>query len=1341
MRRLWLILFLFPAIAMAQSTTVSTTGVVDTDGFTWASGTYSIQFYPSPSWPSINSYTWQGAPLTGHTLFNGPLNGSGAFSQSIPSNSAISPSGSQWTFTICPNATSGCFATNISVNGSTLNVTAQLNASAKGPRFPSNPHAFGYDPVEVTPIPQPGAVFFNNTTGQAEQWNGTIWAPLTGGAGNPAPPSFAVQLANNGATGFQADSKILINPTIHSFQAPINSGFAYATGYGDGSTNGISACAAAGLANCSADPSYPTTEQYSPTSTIPSWPSAFTFQDLRGGHNLYLVHNPPATYQPYGDPNNTDTLFYTQHDGAPVWPGDLYQLAYKMVFNSNTPGGNFDFPNLGTGSAAGWEVPETLNIQSTVYGSGIDEAVAISSNKMGSGDHVGMYCNIFNYLGGTTGLSDEGKKCLASRTQQAAAEYSATCTTGCTTGSVHVVTACQSGTNACTPIAAGPGGYAIDSTQTPLSNTITLLANSSLSSTTMSALTMGTTVPVSNGWGTQQANISTPNRMYCYYSTSSLTSVGTAGGGNSVYAGTITNGANNALAGCAVLIAGFGTSANNGSFTVVSSTATTLTLNNASGSAQSGGATSTVYPFAAMETFSITLVGGSTFDTSHSLCFATAYHECVVPTAVTNAGGGTWSITAPLRHAHANGGYVFQGGMAGYAMEIPAYTPTSGTCPGANCSTYRYLFDVLGSTDANTLQTTWWFAGRPSVLTRLTNINVGSSLYGCVNVNNVSNSGTTVTASVQSNCAVAFATPDYSNGVFLFTADGTGAVNGNCTNVAWSTKSTFTCTNASASGSHSGLTATIQISKIGQNGINIVNLWPSAEVVDVQDYTTTPPAVNGTLTLEPNPNLVIASSDVIEEQRVAADVTNGATISNFTVSPYMLEHGLSIAMYGTPTVSPESSSQGGGLTTTSNSALSLSTAPSSANDTIYKGQGGWYIPPNLINETGAYFIGLNLSQGPSANQGVITMFHSALQNADPIYCDRVWNIFETGNAPFYLQNCPNTSSVTMVASGPYTVQSPSMTITGNATLSGASNSISNANISTTGGFLSGQGINYAPFSNLLTGATWGVASAGTGTVTCAITDDLGNPACTLTQTSAASWAWHDFNLGGLTPLTLNVQYVTQIRAKGHVGGELVTITGDLQGGNVFITSAWANYCVAYTATAGGSSLNHTAGIALNANGAAIDVSNVVTAPGTSCPIIPVTTQNNQVLTLTAVNSAATITASKQISSPYYTTALEFSNGTCTTSATIAAANGNRQNVTLTNGDTCALSFTQPAAGTSSITLKVIQSSVSTFNGGISGCAWPGGVVPTITASSGAIDFIGVYLDGTNAYCVASQNFF
>jgi hypothetical protein len=57
-----------------------------------------------------------------------------------------------------------------------------------------------------------------------------------------------------------------------------------------------------------------------------------------------------------------------------------------------------------------------------------------------------------------------------------------------------------------------------------------------------------------------------------------------------------------------------------------------------------------------------------------------------------------------------------------------------------------------------------------------------------------------------------------------------------------------------------------------------------------------------------------------------------------------------------------------------------------------------------------------------------------------------------------------------------------------------------------------------------------------------------------------------------------------------------------------------------------------------------------------------------------------------------------------------------------------------------VQIKVIQSAVSSFNGGISGCKWPGGAVPTITQTSGAVDMLSAYLDGTTAYCQIAQAF-
>jgi hypothetical protein len=168
----------------AQSTAVSTTGVVDHDGNTWTGGTYSIQFSPNPQNPSIGSYVWAGGNLQNNLQFNGTLDNAGAFNVTIPDSTTITPAGSAWNFIICPNATTGCFTTRTPVFGSTFNITTQLNALAVGPRFPVSVSAHGYADVEINPIPLPGGTYYNVTTNFIRVWSGTAWSNIGGGGGS-----------------------------------------------------------------------------------------------------------------------------------------------------------------------------------------------------------------------------------------------------------------------------------------------------------------------------------------------------------------------------------------------------------------------------------------------------------------------------------------------------------------------------------------------------------------------------------------------------------------------------------------------------------------------------------------------------------------------------------------------------------------------------------------------------------------------------------------------------------------------------------------------------------------------------------------------------------------------------------------------------------------------------------------------------------------------------------------------------------------------------------------------------------------------------------------------------
>ena len=113
-----------------------------------------------------------------------------------------------------------------------------------------------------------------------------------------------------------------------------------------------------------------------------------------------------------------------------------------------------------------------------------------------------------------------------------------------------------------------------------------------------------------------------------------LTAVGNGGGGNTVYTGTITGGAGNAYVGDTVVVTGFSFGVNNGTFTCTASTATTITLNNRNGFAQTHAGTATVTT-GALYTGTITGGAGNAF----------AGDGVVVSGFVTAANNGTFTVT------------------------------------------------------------------------------------------------------------------------------------------------------------------------------------------------------------------------------------------------------------------------------------------------------------------------------------------------------------------------------------------------------------------------------------------------------------------------------------------------------------------------------------------------------------------------------------------------------------------------------------------------------------------------------------------------------------------------
>jgi hypothetical protein len=146
----------------AQNTVVSAT-VVDSDSTAWANGTWSVAFIPNPTQPNVNLYNISGTPLSPSVISQkGTMNGSGALSFTIYQNGLITPVGSSWTLTVCPNASSSCGVYNFNTaTNSTMNISTALTATIPAPRFPGTAGSYGYADVEVQLTTPVGATYWN----------------------------------------------------------------------------------------------------------------------------------------------------------------------------------------------------------------------------------------------------------------------------------------------------------------------------------------------------------------------------------------------------------------------------------------------------------------------------------------------------------------------------------------------------------------------------------------------------------------------------------------------------------------------------------------------------------------------------------------------------------------------------------------------------------------------------------------------------------------------------------------------------------------------------------------------------------------------------------------------------------------------------------------------------------------------------------------------------------------------------------------------------------------------------------------------------------------------------
>jgi hypothetical protein len=194
------------ANAFAQSTTVSG-NVTDASSQAWAGGTLQFQFVPNPQFPT-GPYTWTGGAL--NNVIPGVLDGSGNYSVSVPSSTAISPQGSKWILQVTPNATSPSFST----AAATITGGSQtLNATPPAVTISPSPVNRAYADGEVTGAVI-GSEYFNTTTLLVRVCTAltsgacTTWANVGAGAGGGCTPSGVAGTvqASNGSGGCQVTS-------------------------------------------------------------------------------------------------------------------------------------------------------------------------------------------------------------------------------------------------------------------------------------------------------------------------------------------------------------------------------------------------------------------------------------------------------------------------------------------------------------------------------------------------------------------------------------------------------------------------------------------------------------------------------------------------------------------------------------------------------------------------------------------------------------------------------------------------------------------------------------------------------------------------------------------------------------------------------------------------------------------------------------------------------------------------------------------------------------------------------------------------------------------------------
>jgi hypothetical protein len=316
--------------------------------------------------------------------------------------------------------------------------------------------------------------------------------------------------------------------------------------------------------------------------------------------------------------------------------------------------------------------------------------------------------------------------------------------------------------------------------------------------------------------------------------------------------------------------------------------------------------------------------------------------------------------------------------------------------------------------------------------------------------------------------------PSYQNGAFIISGASDPALDGTCTNVTWSNSTAFTCTIAELGGTHESATAIASLGLSNGTPLNRMKLWPMAEVIDVQDYSTNPVSVDGTFALEPNV-ITIARGDTVEEPHHEAALFIGETVANVVYNPFVQ------AMYGI-TVTGVGSGMCCGNASLSSPALGrfLNEQP----DSGYVGFGGILSPPNMLELAGPYEYGIMFDHAP--NSGTLIDVRAVPKQFNNVNYSYYPLSLKGRTGAFGLNFVPYSGNALLTTPGVMSYSALSHTFSGAITANGAnsfggSSAINNATLTGTLA-LPNSGVNPGRYNsaNITVGADGRITSASSG---------------------------------------------------------------------------------------------------------------------------------------------------------------------------------------------------------------------------------------------------------------------